>query len=146
MIPKYIVKSIENTLSELKLKKSVIVCGLSYKPNIEDMRDSPGFRILKELSSVGFKVVVYDPYFKNELREKYQIENNIQNLDFDKLDDLGDKSINGFDCLCIVQSHSKNKVRIEEIYKKSLVPMIYDCQSSLDLDSNSRTVLRRFGC
>jgi len=42
IIPKYIVKSIENTLSELKLEKSVIVCGLSYKPNIEDMRDSPG--------------------------------------------------------------------------------------------------------
>jgi len=146
VIPKYIVKSIENAISELKLKKTVIVCGLSYKPNIEDMRDSPGFRILKESSSAGFKVVVFDPYFKNELREKYQIENNIQNLDFDKIDDLSDKSINGFDCLCIVQSHFKNKVRIEEIYKKSLVPMIYDCQSSLDFDSNSRTVLKRFGC
>jgi len=146
MIPKYIVKSIEKTLSELKLEKSVVVSGLSYKPDIEDMRDSPGFRILKELSSKGFKVAVFDPYFKNELREKYLIENNLQNQDFDKIDDLSDKSINGFDCLCIVQSHSKSKLRIKEIYKNSLVPMIYDCQSSVDFDSNSKTVLKRFGC
>ena len=146
MIPKYIVKSIEKTLSELKLEKSVIVSGLSYKTDMEDMRDSPGFRILKELSSNGFKVAVFDPYFKNELREIYLIENNLQNQDYDKIDDLSDKSINGFDCLCIVQSHSKSKLRINEIYKNSLVPMIYDCQSSVDFDSNSKTVLKCFGC
>jgi len=145
MIPKYIVKSIENTLSELKLKKSVIVCGLSYKPDIEDMRDSPGFRILKELESGGFKATVYDPYFKNELREKYLIENNIQNQDFDKIDDLSDKSINGFNCLCLVQNHSKNKLRIEEIYKNSLIPMIYDCQNGVEFDLNSKTVLKSLG-
>ena len=42
-IPKHIADSIEKTLSEMKLSKSVIVCGLSYKSDIEDMRDSPGF-------------------------------------------------------------------------------------------------------
>jgi len=145
MVPKYIVKSIENTLSKLKLEKSVVVSGLSYKPNIEDMRDSPGFRILKELSSKGFKVVVYDPYFKNELREKYLIENYMQNLDFDKIDDLSDKSINDFDCLCIVQNHSKIKLRIQEIYKNSLIPMIYDCQNAVEFDPNSKTVLKSLG-
>lgn len=43
-VPKYIVDSIENTIAENKLNNSVIVCGLSYKPDIEDFRDSPGFR------------------------------------------------------------------------------------------------------
>jgi len=145
IIPKYIVKSIEKMLSEQKLGKSVIVCGLSYKPDIEDMRDSPGFRILRELHSERFRVVAYDPFFKNELKEKYLIENNMRDLDFEKIDDLSDKSIKDFDCLCIVQYHSKNKFRIEEIYKNSLVPMIYDCQSNIDFDSNSKTVLKRFG-
>ena len=88
---------------------------------------------------------MYDPYFKNELREKYLIENNLQKQDYDKIDNLSDKSINGFDCLCIVQNHTKSKLRIKEIYKNSLVPMIYDCQNSVDFDSNSKTVLKRFG-
>jgi len=48
-IPNYIVNSIEKSLEELKLQRSVLVCGLSYKPDIEDMRDSPGFKILYEL-------------------------------------------------------------------------------------------------
>ncbi|MEK0319163.1 MAG: nucleotide sugar dehydrogenase, partial [Nitrosopumilus sp.] len=66
-IPKHIADSIEKTLSEMKLSKSVIVCGLSYKSDIEDMRDSPGFKVIKELKNNGFNVAVFDPFFKEEL-------------------------------------------------------------------------------
>ncbi len=40
-IPKYIAGIIEKTILENDIKRSVLVCGLSYKPDIEDMRDSP---------------------------------------------------------------------------------------------------------
>ncbi|MCH6559417.1 nucleotide sugar dehydrogenase, partial [candidate division KSB1 bacterium] len=63
-LPKYIVDSIENIYDDLNLEKSIIVCGLSYKPDIEDMRDSPGFRILNELIKRNFKTVAYDPFYK----------------------------------------------------------------------------------
>ena len=141
-MPKYIVDSIEKSLDELKLKKSVLVCGLSYKPNIGDMRDSAGFKILNELYQRKFKVGGYDPYFKDELLNEYLVENHLEKLDFKKLSSLDDISIGEYSCLCVVQHHTKAKFRIKEIYMHSQVPLIYDCQNKISYDSNSKTVLK----
>lgn len=145
MIPKYIVDSIEKTLSELQLEKSVIVSGLSYKPDVEDMRDSPGFKIIKELIQKRFKVAAFDPYFKIELMSQYLVENHLEELSFKTLKDLDLESIKGYNCICTVQNHTKTKFRINEIYKKSLVPMIYDCQNSITRVLDSKTLLKGFG-
>ena len=144
-IPKYIADSIEKTLEELKLEKSVIVCGLSYKSDIEDMRDSPGFKILNDLSKRKFRLATYDPYFKHELLNKYLVENHLEKLDFKTLSDLDDESISKFNCICIVQHHTKTKFMIDEIYKSSLVPFVYDCQNKIRFEPESKTVLKCFG-
>lgn len=145
LMPKYIADSIEKTLSELKLEKSVLVCGLAYKADIEDMRDSPGFKILNELNKKKFKIGAYDPYFKNDLLGKYLVENHIEKLDFKTLSNLDESSISDFNCICVVQHHTKNKFRIDEIYRNSLIPMIYDCQNWITLVPDSKTILRRLG-
>lgn len=144
-IPRYIAGEIENTLQELKLTKSVLVCGLSYKPNIEDMRDSPGFKIIKELEKRKIRVGAYDPYYKDELSRKYLGENHLTDIQFEKQDNLDDINIKNFNCICIVQHHTKNKFRLDEIYKKSLIPFIYDCQSQMVKDPSSRSVLKQLG-
>ena len=143
-VPKHIANSIEKTLGELKLEKSVLVSGLSYKPDIEDMRDSPGFKILKEFKLKGFSIAVHDPFFKEELREKYLIENNCKDIDFD-VQSLDDNTLKNFSCLCVVQNHSKTKFRIDEIYRNSLVPLIYDCQNKIHKIPDSKTLLRTLG-
>ncbi len=145
MMPRYIVASIEKNLNELKLSKSILVCGLSYKTDIEDMRDSPGFKIANELSKKGFVTAAYDPYFKNELIEKYLIENHLEKLNFKVLSELNENSIKPFDCICIVQHHSQTKPKIEEIYKKSQIPLIYDCQNKINFNPNSKTILKGLG-
>lgn len=144
-IPRYIVEEIEKTLQELKLAKSVLVCGLSYKPNIEDMRDSPGFKIINELKKRNFRIGSYDPHFKDELIGKYLKENNITEKQFEKLDNLDDKNIKDFSCICIVQHHAKTKFRLEEIYKNSAIPFIYDCQNQLVRNSHSKSILKQLG-
>ncbi len=138
-MPKYITNSIEEELQNQGLKKNVLVCGLSYKANVEDMRDSPSFKIIQELKKKNFEIFGYDPFFNSDLIEKYLIENHISELNFTKLDNLDDKTIKEISCMCIVQHHDENKLRIKEIYDKSLIPFIYDCQSKLvkNLQSNS---------
>jgi len=145
LIPKYIADSIQELVLASKLEKSVIVCGMSYKQDMEDMRDSPGFKILNELIERNFKVAVYDPYFKEELLEKYLKENNLGNIKFEILKNIDTESIKKFHCLCIVQYHTKIKPRLEEIYKNSQIPVIYDCQNKLVKDENSKAVLKFFG-
>ncbi len=144
-IPKYIADSIQEIISNSKLENNVIICGMSYKQDMEDMRDSPGFKILNELTRRKFKIAVFDPYFKKELLEKYLKENNLGDVKFEIFKNLDDESIKKFHCLCIVQHHTKTKSRLEEIYKNSLIPLIYDCQNNLVKDRNSKTLLKFFG-
>jgi UDP-N-acetyl-D-mannosaminuronate dehydrogenase len=109
------------------------------------MRDSASFKIIKELKEKGFKVFGYDPYFKMDFVEKYLIENNLKELNFEILTDLDDKSLQNISCLCITQHHDETKKRMNEIYEKSLVPFIYDCQNKIHKNSLSKTVLDCLG-
>lgn len=50
-----------------KCKKSIngskiIVFGVSYKPNIDDVRESPSLTVMDKLISLGAEVTYYDPY------------------------------------------------------------------------------------
>ena len=51
------------SVSSLTLaKSSVLVLGISYKPNVADDRESPAYRVIDELKKRGAKVTAYDPY------------------------------------------------------------------------------------
>ena len=144
-IPQYICDSIERTIEKKGLEKSVLVCGLTYKPDVEDMRDSPGFKLLNEFKKRNFKVSSYDPYFKKELLSKYLKENYLKSLDFENKNELADEDLKNISCLCVVQHHTKSKFRLMEIYEKSMVPFIYDCQSQFDEKQDSKTFLDSLG-
>ncbi len=144
-IPKYICDSIERTLENEKLEKTVLICGLTYKADVEDMRDSPSFKIINEFNKRNFKVLVYDPFFKEELIEKYLKENFLNKLEFEHIKDLNDNNLHDVSCLCVVQHHTKTKFRLMEIYEKSLIPFIYDCQNHLERKIESKTLLDSLG-
>jgi UDP-N-acetyl-D-glucosamine dehydrogenase len=144
LIPKYIFEIIDKILSEKNLPKSVIICGMSYKPNSEDMRDSPSFKILDEFQKRGYDVAIYDPFFKIELLEKYLIENHLNEKKFTILEDLDDNNLSKYACICVVQHHTKSQYRLKEIYKKSKIPIIYYCQNKLK-KSSSETLLVSLG-
>ena len=144
-MPNYISNRLEKSLSQKSLEKSVIVCGLSYKPNVEDMRDSASFKIISDLKKKNFEVFGYDPYFSNESTEKYLIENNLTELNFQRIDKLNDETLKGISCLCIVQHHDIVKERVSEIYKQGLIPLIYDCQHKISKESNSKSILEFLG-
>ena len=143
-VPKYIVNTINNLIEIKNLDKSVIVCGLAYKQDIEDMRDSSGFKLIKEFSENQFKVYAYDPFLKEELMEKYLHENIMTEKNFITLPNLDDSHLKGKSCLCLVQHHSKTKFRINEIISNSIMPIIYDCQNKLD-HKNTKSNILSFG-
>jgi len=145
MIPRHIAESIDQLMNQNSLERSVIVCGLAYKPDIEDMRDSPAFKIIVELKKRGFNIATYDPFFKEELLDRYIFENNLDSFDYDVLPDLSEENLKKYNCLCIVQHHTKSDSRINEIYQNSKIPLIYDCQNKIKENSNSKTVLHKFG-
>lgn len=62
MIPK-----IENLVGDLN-GKNIGVLGLSFKPETDDMRESPAIAIINEMTSRGAKVRAYDPVAMDEAR------------------------------------------------------------------------------
>ncbi|EJP74347.1 MULTISPECIES: UDP-N-acetyl-D-mannosamine dehydrogenase [Campylobacter] len=65
---KWAIEKIKNAALEFEnknRKKAKIACmGLAFKPNIDDLRESPALFIAKELSSAGFDVLAVEPNIK----------------------------------------------------------------------------------
>lgn len=67
-MPKYTVKMTELALESKELPVGVgkvTILGASYKPNVDDIRESPSFVIYEELVQKGYSPVIYDPYTKS---------------------------------------------------------------------------------
>ncbi|MEM9019350.1 MAG: UDP binding domain-containing protein, partial [Planctomycetota bacterium] len=41
---------------------SVLVLGLAYKPNVDDVRESPSFELIRRLRGLGAEVSYHDPH------------------------------------------------------------------------------------
>lgn len=54
--------------------KTIAVWGLAFKPNTDDVRDSPALEIIQYLVNSGVKVKAYDPVAMDNFRSLYQIE------------------------------------------------------------------------
>ena len=144
-MPEYISNSLKDSIKKLGLKKSILVSGLSYKSNVEDMRDSASFKVINELVSSGYEVFGYDPFFREEIIKKYLIENNLKEINFKLVENLNDEILEEISCICIVQHHDITIDQINEIYEKAKVPLIYDCQNKIKNNPNSKTILDSLG-
>lgn len=60
-MPKAIVHRISEEYKEGLKGKSVLICGVAYKPNISDTRESPASILLSELENAGANVSWHDP-------------------------------------------------------------------------------------
>jgi UDP-N-acetyl-D-glucosamine dehydrogenase len=65
-MPRLVIETVAHGLSQ-RLKKSIagsriLVCGLAYKKNVDDMRESPSLHLIEMLQERGAKVDFYDPH------------------------------------------------------------------------------------
>jgi UDP-N-acetyl-D-glucosamine dehydrogenase len=79
----------------------VLVLGLAYKPNVDDERESPSYRIMELLSERGAEVAYHDPYVPviRPTREHSQWAGT-KSVPWDRA------TIGGFDAVVIATAHS----------------------------------------
>ncbi len=65
---KRMVEKMEDKLHSLK-GKVIGVLGLSFKPDTDDLRDSPSLELIRELKKGGAKVKAYDPVARSKARK-----------------------------------------------------------------------------
>jgi UDP-N-acetyl-D-glucosamine dehydrogenase len=81
-MPKKIIEEISRKRNETISGKKILIVGISYKPNIADIRESPTLRLIEELRSQGNAVIWHDPLVKTWGTESSAELNEIANVDF----------------------------------------------------------------
>lgn len=67
-MPEFTVNKLKNLLSEQNVKKpKVAVLGLTFKANIDDVRESPSVIVCHLLEKEGIDYLAYDPWVKQDL-------------------------------------------------------------------------------
>lgn len=75
--PHFVVETMKKKLGSLQGHK-ITVFGLSYKPNIDDLRESPAIEIVKLLLKEQASVTVYEPYKPDGFHGNVKAANSLQ--------------------------------------------------------------------
>jgi UDP-N-acetyl-D-glucosamine dehydrogenase len=101
-MPRYVVQRTLESLSDRgrSLRGArILVLGISYKKDVDDMRESPSVRIIELLHERGAEVVYHDPYVPRVPRMRHH------HLDMVSVP-LTDEALEGADAVLIATDHS----------------------------------------
>lgn len=107
--PRFIVNKVDEILKGNK-ELTVGVLGLAYKPDIDDLRESPAMEIAEILRDKGYEVVACEPNVDSKEVNGFEL------CSFDEI-------IKKADYLILAQGHKEFKEKIEVLRSKK----IYDC-------------------
>ncbi|AXI10586.1 UDP-N-acetyl-D-mannosamine dehydrogenase [Oceanobacillus zhaokaii] len=111
-MPSYVVESAEKLLAKHNGKK-ITVFGLTYKGNVDDIRESPAMEIYEHLHALPeYEVVAYDPHVKLSFVEK----------------DL-EKALDGSDLVLVLSDHNEFKELTSAYFSKMNVAQVFDTKN-----------------
>lgn len=112
--PRFIVNKVDEILKGNK-ELTVGVLGLAYKPDIDDLRESPAMEIAEILRDKGYKVIACEPNVDSK---------EVNGFELYSFDEILEKT----DYLVLAQGHREFKEKIEVLKVKK----IYDCLGLLN--------------
>jgi UDP-N-acetyl-D-glucosamine dehydrogenase len=102
-MPYHVVDSVGTALNERQkaIKGSkILVLGVAYKKDVDDLRESPALKIIEQLTLRGAKVDYNDPYFAQIHKLRHYNFEGKQSVPIDA------KSLASYDCVLIATDHS----------------------------------------
>lgn len=117
-MPAFVLHRIYDIMKEKGMKdlSRVGLYGLTYKENVDDMRESPTLQLLEsQAKHLGEPLKVYDPFITNDV-----VENQYHDLD---------KFLNDVDFVVIMVKHDEIKNNVEKLKGK----VVLDCHNIIDI-------------
>ena len=140
-MPKYVIKLVADALNENEKSvkgSKVLILGVAYKKDIDDMRESPALSVIDLLRSKGADVVYHDPFVPEvTFDHAYTIGDGEPLYNTEMTDDL----IKDSDCVIICTEHSD--VNYDKVCE--LASLVIDTRNALgkDLRENSNAKIVR---
>src|SRR5271167_4539002 len=102
-MPYHVVSSVSRALSEREksLKGSkVLLLGVAYKKDVDDLRESPSLKLLELLTARGAKLDYNDPYFPALHKMRHYDYSNMRSVE------LTPAALGTYDCVLIATDHT----------------------------------------
>ncbi len=102
-MPYHVVRAVGDALNkrERSLKGSrVLVLGVAYKKDVDDLRESPTLKIMQLLGQGGARVDYNDPYFPQLHKMRHYDYSQMKSVD------LSPQNLASYDCVVIATDHS----------------------------------------
>ena len=93
--------------------KKILVCGLTYKENVSDLRNSLALKIFKDLKKKNKKIKSFDPILNHVILKKYNLGVSL-------------KEFKNFDIYIIITNHSIISKNIKKLDKNKIIINILD--------------------
>jgi len=116
MTPYHVAGIVEELVRKVS-EPVVTLLGLTYKENVDDLRESPSVIVMNELKAKGYHIKVYDPYLKAH------IEGKVETLQ---------EAVTGSDCLIVLTNHKEFQyIDFEKIKHLLRTKTVLDTRNSL---------------
>ena len=125
-MPQFVIDATAHALNQRKKPvngSKILIIGLAYKANVDDMRESPSFYLMDSLDEAGAKVDYYDPHIsKISVTREHSNWAGLESVQWEK------NIISQYDCLIIATKH--DKINFLELSKWS--DCIVDTRNAMD--------------
>ncbi len=129
-MPEFVLSIISDALNDIQQSikgASILILGVAYKKDIDDLRESPALDLMRLLISKGASIQYYDPYVK-----KVSLDGNT----FNSID-ISQIKYNKFNLAVIVTNHSCFDYQLFADY----LPIIIDCRNAMkNIKGKSRII------
>ncbi len=102
---------------------TVLILGVSYKPDVKDIQLSPAEIIINRLKVLGAKIKIYDPYYVGDEVFGINVEHDIQDI------------LPNVDASVIVTAHKEFQEINPKIFTKMKTPILIDSRGVIDISS-----------
>jgi UDP-N-acetyl-D-glucosamine dehydrogenase len=102
-MPDYVIAKVSSALNARRksiMGSSILVLGIAYKRNVDDMRESPSVHIMEKLRELGADVSYSDPHVPVFPRTRRS------NFDLSSVE-LSREALSSYDCVVIATDHDK---------------------------------------
>jgi len=124
--PHFVVKKVKQALGNLKNKK-ITALGLAYKPDVDDLRESPAVEVVHLLQQTGAHVKAWEPFKPDAEMKGIDMATSFN------------AAIQNADLILLLVKHTEFKNLIPaEVASKTNARIVVDCVNSWDSESWSK--------